>query len=391
MEEKIIKFMEDSRNFMLSEKQRVTLSKRFEALHSVVKRIVAGIPELKLVSALEVALHVPGVEKLLSAKPTTDPDAFDIQKLQRFLQKAIPTYIESRDNETKEALVNLVRESCDLDPSCDPLSLRLAVGSLHICSAQGRVGCINVARTIPHALRHQCPASCSTEHYLPLPEGVSETYYAEARKTFSKQVVWIPRAFASPTYSDAARAITVTAKVVSLCGFDVKTATVEDLDRADVRVCRRHGSIDQCQWVAIMPWRTAVFEMHKVPYPESYDFPEYSKASSAQVAAAKALEPAARKVEFSCREACDEFRCALCQFPGGVAAWTSKATVLGHIQDSHNIAEPLEDHWVDEQSTIPIPSPVYLVSEELRGKIDGTLYVRHIERNFCREIVARAQ
>ncbi len=42
--------------------------------------------------------------------------------------------------------------------------------------------------------------------------------------------------------------------------------------------------------------------------------------------------------------------------------------------DSHNIAEPLEDHWVDEQSTIPIPSPVYLVSEELRGKIDGTLY-----------------
>ncbi len=78
---------------------------------------------------------------------------------------------------------------------------------------------------------------------------------------------------------------------------------------------------------------TQVFEMHKVPYPESYGFPEYSKASSAQVAAAKALEPAARKVEFSDREACDEFRCALCQFPGGDTAWTSKATVLGHIQD----------------------------------------------------------
>ncbi len=42
--------------------------------------------------------------------------------------------------------------------------------------------------------------------------------------------------------------------------------------------------------------------------------------------------------------------------------------------DSHNIAEPLEDHWVDEQLTIPIPSPVYLVSEELRGKIEGTPY-----------------
>lgn len=29
---------------------------------------------------------------------------------------------------------------------------------------------------------------------------------------------------------------------------------------------------------------------------------------------------------------------------------------------------------MDEQLTIPIPSPVYLVSEELRGKIEGTPY-----------------
>lgn len=46
--------------------------------------------------------------------------------------------------------------------------------------------------------------------------------------------------------------------------------------------------------------------------------------------------------------------------------------IFTHTIISHDIAEPLEHHWVDEQLTISISSPVYLVSEELRGKIEGT-------------------
>ncbi len=69
------------------------------------------------------------------------------------------------------------------------------------------------------------------------------------------------------------------------------------------------------------------------PHASCYDLSEYSKASAAQVAAAKVLEPAARKAELSGREACNEFRCALCQFPSDIAARTNKAAVLAHIRE----------------------------------------------------------
>lgn len=263
MEWKILKFMENSKKFMLSEERRAILTERFEDLNPVVKRIVAqaGIPELTL-STLEVALHVPGLEKRLSTNLATNPEAFDIQKVQRFLEKAIPTYIEDRGNKTKEALATLVRERCNLrvDSPCDPLSL--AVASLHICVTDTQVG-RNTVQTLTRALCHQCPSACATVHFLTQPQGLSETYYSVARQTFDKQIVWNPHNFAS-YHSASAYTIIAAAKVVSLCGFDVKTATVEELDRADVQLCRRHtnrnydGSKDQCQWVAIMPWRTAV-------------------------------------------------------------------------------------------------------------------------------------
>ncbi|KAI0768953.1 hypothetical protein BC629DRAFT_808292 [Irpex lacteus] len=124
---------------------------------------------------------------------------------------------------------------------------------------------------------------------------MSEEYYDVARTTFRGQFAWDPQAC-------AAHAVDATARMVSSCGFDVKTATAEELDGADVRVKRATRSSGE-KWVACMPWRTAALEWHRVILHSSYyDQPSYGRASPAQVSAAKPLEPAARNLESSSRE-----------------------------------------------------------------------------------------
>ncbi|KAI0738740.1 hypothetical protein BC629DRAFT_322244 [Irpex lacteus] len=149
-------------------------------------------------------------------------------------------------------------------------------------------------------------------------------------------------------------------RIVEACGMDCKTATVDDLDRADIRlrcVCISH--LKDCQWRPIMTWRMAMANWVR----ERGRCAHFEKATDAETAAAKPMEAVALALFKKQWDEQNKFLCCHCS-----GSHMTKSWVLSHIQESHAIAEPSDDDWVDAHNTMQIPYPVWLVSAKLHNE-----------------------
>lgn len=223
----------------LADARAAVVQFRLDAMKTMVQEVVSTITGLTLCT-MEVALRIPEVVKILDPHvPTFDEDA-----LRQNLKIWIHKYVENRDEYARRSLVALVREKCSLDPHCDPFSL--AVGTIFICT-----NCAT-GRPLLHATRHHCPGASHHDTIHEEDEGeYANAVWAAASQWYDAKGIWSAR-----TYEHG---LTKLMKAIKCCGLDVKTATIEDLDQADVLFQELpHGNAFPHRFIPIMGWRAAV-------------------------------------------------------------------------------------------------------------------------------------
>lgn len=239
----MIEFMEKVQQSRFADERADVVKHRIGKLKPMVEAVVSTIPGLTL-STCEVALRIPEVVNVIDPYVTE----FDEEALRQHLAVWIPKYLEKRDQDARTALTALVHDKCGLDPHCDLSAL--AVGTIFICA-----GC-DTGRSILHAVRHHCPRRSTSG----LSDQDKSEYGRAVRSALGSTVgyvdgeaVWDTRAYET--------GLVKLMTAIDLCGLDVKTATVEDLDQADTLFQARWYIRDRRkpQWFTpVMGWRTAV-------------------------------------------------------------------------------------------------------------------------------------
>ncbi|KAI0700106.1 hypothetical protein BC835DRAFT_1502839 [Cytidiella melzeri] len=344
----IIVFMHSVRQNRLSAARRVIIMERLEAMRKLVEEAVSQIQGCTL-SSREVAYYIPEISQML------DPDFedFDAQKLQDIVHASIPKYLEKRAKDAREYLKKLFRNKFDVDASVDPFTL----------AATAWLNCGNCQHSMlfDQAVQHPCG-----NHWPEKPETLSLECYNVVEAKLRSQEVWTVNAFRH-TFDKMET-------VIKACGLDVSTATVQELDRPEIRLqCTMHLS---CHFVSVSTWRSAICTRNSCCLS-----PTFSLATEGQVSAAKALEPVAEAIYQASLAQDREFRCTHCTTKQRL---TTEA-LMAHLKDSHAIAEPAEEDWIDEHTTMTAPGPVFLVSDKLRDLNDWTtqqLLDEHITAYF---------
>ncbi|KAI0768938.1 hypothetical protein BC629DRAFT_806777 [Irpex lacteus] len=338
IEKIVVEFMVKVQQSRLADARAAIVQSRLDVMKTMVQEVVSTITGLTLCT-MEVALRIPEVVKILDPYvPTFDEDA-----LRQNLKIWIHKYVEHRDEYARRSLVALVREKCSLGPHCDPFSL--AVGTIFICT-----NCAT-GRPLLHATRHHCPRSSHHDTIHEEDEGeYANAVWAAASQWYDAKGIWSAR-----TYEHG---LTKLMKAIKCCGLDVKTATIEDLDQADVLFQERwHSHVLPHKFIPIMGWRAAV-----IGTKWGHDSTYFEKATEKQVLAAKPLLPAAQ-FELCCSWYANEvYRCALCPS----SSRTSLGQVVVHLRETHGILEPADHQYFDEHSTVPVVGAVYLFPESCR-------------------------
>ncbi|KAI0768936.1 hypothetical protein BC629DRAFT_1535598 [Irpex lacteus] len=344
IEKIMIEFMEKVQQSRFADERADVVKHRIRKLKPMVEAVVATIPGLTL-STCEVALRIPEVVNVIDPYVTE----FDEEALRQHLAVWIPKYLEKRDQDARAALTALVHDKCGLDPHCDLSAL--AVGTIFICA-----GC-DTGRSILHALRHHCPRSSS----FGLSDQDKSEYGRAVRSALAcvdGEAVWDTRAYET--------GLVKLMTAIDLCGLDVKTATVEDLDQADTLFQARWYIRDRRkpQWFTpVMGWRTAVIGTKQYRANDSNQ--HFGKATDEQILAARPLLHAAQ-IELRRSRGEDEvYRCALCP----TSTLSPLEAVEAHLRETHGILEPTEHQYLDEHLNVPVAQPVYLVSNKHRHDV----------------------
>ena len=196
----------------------------------------------------ECKLRIPEIFDLL------DPEKaeFDLEESLPTLRALIQDYLKKRDDNNRQELMATLRKELDLNASIDPFSL--AVGTYFLCNH------CKYAFKCQEAIRHVCRTY--GQWSLVKPDWMSSDYFdtilsffpANSRITGQYQLMWSAENF-RPSFARAAT-------VIKACGFDVKTATVKDLDDAkNLRlICLNHINKrnSKLEYAPVMTWRTAV-------------------------------------------------------------------------------------------------------------------------------------
>jgi hypothetical protein len=206
------------------------LDNRLEHLGRIVKKIQER-RKYSNIQPLEVALRIQGVYEFI------DPDVseFDSREFQAYLDAAVEEYTEKRNSGIRDGIAKAIREKLDLPASSDLHSL--AIGTWIRCS-----GC-NQTHTIDSFLVHPC---YTLDIDIPKRQEMSDEYFEHVQRKFISSV-WDSQSI--DLFLDRQE------EVIDVCGLDFKTATMEDLDRADTRlICTGHAG----RYNPVMSWRTAV-------------------------------------------------------------------------------------------------------------------------------------
>lgn len=243
----MVEFMEKTKEARFADARADIVVGRLKELRGLADKCVSRIRGLTL-KLREVAACIPEVAQVLDPKISQ----FDIDGLRQKLPAWISTYLQKRDKSAQEALAQMIKDKCDLDPLCDPFSL--AVGTIFVC-VECRTG-----RPLHLAIRHHCRTE---SQHTPVSANEEQKEYQRTVKSFCDK-----SHFYEPFWHESAYAAGLArmADIIRICGLDVKTATIEDLDKAGIvlqatpnpRWTRRNND-ETISWsIPIMQWRTAV-------------------------------------------------------------------------------------------------------------------------------------
>lgn len=232
--EPIIKCMTDVRERRLDDNRKTALAERLSLVNDILKDFVTPHRTRKRLLALTVSIPEVYNRILLSDSEV------DVTELRQFLKDFMPTYLGK--TETKDSFVAQARERFHLDESVDLFKLAFAAWfTCPYCHSSER---------LPHALHHLCYSSSA-----PKPGWLSKEDF-DLIECACLRIHW---GFAIPVPMNivAAEGTEQTESVIEACGFDVKTTTADELDKADVWLqCLSHNS--EGPGIPIMNWRTAV-------------------------------------------------------------------------------------------------------------------------------------
>ncbi len=243
----MVEFMEKTKEARFADARADIVVSRLKELRGLAEKSVSRVRGLTL-KLREVAACIPEVAQVLDPKITH----FDIDGLQQKLPVWISTYLQKRDKSAQDALAQMIKDKCDLDPLCDPFSL--AVGTIFVC-VECRTG-----RSLHLAIRHHCRTE---SQHTPVSANEEQKEYQRTVKSFcDKSHFYEPFWHESAYAAGLARMV----EIIRICGLDVKTATVEDLDKAGIvlqatpnpRWTRRNNDGTISWSIPIMQWRTAV-------------------------------------------------------------------------------------------------------------------------------------
>lgn len=266
------------------------------------------------ISRIDTVHYIPETSQLIDPdNPTFDPQDLEVP---------IKNCLQTRAQQTLNSLREQIIQQCSLDESTDPFSL--AVGSWFMCNS---CCTIQSREQVGNHRGHDCRSD------VPRPTHVSDEIYDIVKWKFHD------RLWSTGWYNES---IPVMPKIVEACGLDPKTATIDDLDRADVRL-RWARDAHEPDWKPIMTWRSAVgrsflvLETMKLTCAMQMAgvarlhlrCEAFERATEAEIAAAKPLEAIALAL---CEQKWDEdvqFLCRQCS----VASYMSKAQIIVHIRD----------------------------------------------------------
>ena len=244
----INEYMQQIRKIRLHDIYMQTLKIRVSSLESLIKDIISW----RNVTCWECEVRIPELFELVDP----EKEELEFNTLRSTLKSLIKDYLEKREDIARQELSSAVRRIARLDESVDPFSL--AMGSFFRCA-----GCDLVFKP-QEAIRHVCGERYSRPRVKP--DWMPDAYFDAILKLLppcieQRRLIWNVGDFLG-SLSQAARAI-------KACGFDFRTATLEDLDNVkDLRlVCLKHMDCDENrQYVPVMTWRTAVcyFVYHSV-------------------------------------------------------------------------------------------------------------------------------
>ncbi|KAI0088493.1 hypothetical protein BDY19DRAFT_947876 [Irpex rosettiformis] len=352
IKDSVIKFVQEIRDKRLREIYIESLPNRVYKLGKAIKAVVDGIDRCEL-TPQECELRIPELFDMVGP----NKEDFDVEDLQPTVRTLVVDYLSKRDGVARRELMVALREECGLDDSVDPFSL--AVGSCFRCAQ------CNHAFNLGEAVRHVCRSNW--KYPLDKPEGMSNDYFRTVRDSLEEdgygldnQFMWCVENF-RPTLKQAVA-------VIRACGFDVKTATVKDLDGGkDLRLlCTNHRTWNnyKIEYAPIMNWRTAAFtqpccNLHsKTPH----SYPTYERATEKQVAAVKTSEEACTAAQLKNNAyGYMDFTCVHCS-----ELFETKWYATYHAKNKHDIAEPGENDWTTVCRDEPIvPSNIYLVPTQV--------------------------
>ncbi|KAI0768923.1 hypothetical protein BC629DRAFT_805936 [Irpex lacteus] len=294
----VTEFIQKVRNQRVTAERKEIIKHRLVELSEFVDNLPLRIPGL-YISRIDTVHYIPETSQLIDPdNPTFDPQDLEVP---------IKNCLQNRAQQTLNSLRKQIIQQCRLDESTNPFSL--AVGSWFMC---------NLCRTIQsleqvgNHMGHDCRSD------VPQPTHVPDEIYDIVKWKFHD------RLWSAGWYNES---VPVMPKIVEACGLDPKTATIDDLDRADVRLRWARDAHQEPDWKPIMTWRSAT-RMAGVTHSRVMR-KAFERATEAEIAAAKPLEATALAL---CEREWDEdvkFLCRQCS----VASYMSKAQIIVHIRD----------------------------------------------------------
>ncbi|KAI0088495.1 hypothetical protein BDY19DRAFT_1089893 [Irpex rosettiformis] len=361
IKDSVADFMQEIRDKRLHEIYMATLQSRVEELGKVIAAIAPDICKYRLTPP-ECELCIPEIFAMVDPKK----EDFNVEDLRPALRTLMIDYLGKRDGYAQQELMTALRKEFGLSDAIDPFWL--AVGSHFRCAQCNRVYGLGMA------VRHNCQHSW--DYPLNKPEWMSDDYFAVIREYIKKssyygngpQFMWLVENFRA-TFAHAAATI-------EDCGFDVKTATVKDLDEdKNLRLlCTNHKTRkgDKIEYAPIMKWRTAAFAKHCCnSYYKPNARPAYKRATEKQVAAVKESEEAcaAEAALLKNEEHGDnDYFCVRCP-----ERFETVGHATYHVKEKHGIAEPGKNDWTIFHLDMRLPKCVYLVPQQVRKGQHHTL------------------
>ncbi|KAI0768875.1 hypothetical protein BC629DRAFT_802388 [Irpex lacteus] len=357
----LLKTMRATRKERLFEVKKAVLLERLGYVSRYIEDTAAAFTDCPL-SSLEVTLCVPGVYEFLDR----DAHEFNATSFVRFLHEAVPPYRATYEERVRDALGTMVRGVLSIPAETNPFKLAVAMW----------LSCIHCQKvfTLQQVPKHS--RSCSTLPYYHRPETPPPQELIQDMIPKPIQSVFLEklsRGVSSPPWGGDwrrfQRGLQDGAAIVEACGFDAKTATIEDLDRADVRLtCTNHGSYK----IPVMTWRSAI---HHASTIHSSRGPECERADEGVVEAAKPFEAKAEEVYLHTWESRWTYKCVRCSD----VQRSTRASVTKHLQEHHHVDEPTEEDCIDLQPSIMPPGTVYLFSNRARQVMNARV-------EYCLEV-----